>query len=111
MKSYWDGENWLEKESNNHFILFSLNGKLHRSDGPAIINFNKDGSVFNDLYFKNGKLHREDDPAAIEYHNNGSILKQFFYYNGTEFDPNLLPFEMPIDTEEKEFYMNLIYRE
>ena len=43
--------------------VWSLNGKLHREDGPAVewANGRKE-------WFLNGKLHREDGPA-IEYAN------------------------------------------
>ena len=36
-----------------------LNGKLHREDGPAIIEGNRQA------WYLNGKLHREDGPAYI----------------------------------------------
>ena len=38
-----------------------LNGKLHREDGPAVKNKNSDK-----FWFLNGRLHREDGPA-VEY--------------------------------------------
>jgi hypothetical protein len=41
---------------------WSLNGKYHREDGPAIEYPNGDK-----VWFINGKLHREDGPA-VEYH-------------------------------------------
>jgi len=36
-------------------------GKLHRSDGPAVIS--PDGTEF---WYQHGKLHRSDGPASIE---------------------------------------------
>ena|ERR1700691_3109733 len=53
-------------------IIYYLNGKCHREDGPAIIH--PDGSIF---YYLNGKCHREDGPAAIW--NDGTV---FYYLNG-----------------------------
>jgi len=49
-----------------------LNGKLHRTDGPADIR--ADGSQ---CWYLNGKQHREDGPAVIRA--NGS---QFWWLNG-----------------------------
>lgn len=49
-------------------IIFYLeNGKLHRTNGPAIIYKNND--IFSDCigWHNNGKLHRTDGPAIIRY--------------------------------------------
>jgi|ERR1700691_2908374 len=53
-------------------IIYYLNGKWHREDGPAIIWNNSDIE-----YYLNGKLHREDGPAVIW---NDGIQK--YYLNG-----------------------------
>src|SRR6202167_3920000 len=59
-------------EYKNGIIVYYLNGKRHREDGPAFIW--GDGTVF---YYLNGSLHREDGPAIIrrdgtlEYYLNG----------------------------------------
>jgi hypothetical protein len=42
-------------------VKWSLNGKLHREDGPAV-----ECSNGNKLWYINGKLHREDG-SAVEY--------------------------------------------
>src|ERR1700691_1630919 len=47
-------------EYKNGIIVYYLNGKRHREDGPAFIW--GDGTVF---YYLNGSLHREDGPAII----------------------------------------------
>ena len=51
------------KVSDDGKIEFRQNEKLHRLDGPAVINKNGDKS-----WYKNGLLHREDGPA-IEWKN------------------------------------------
>ena len=43
-------------------IAYYLNGKLHRTDGPAVEHANGDK-----YWLLNGKYHREDGPA-VEYH-------------------------------------------
>jgi hypothetical protein len=52
-----------------------LNGKRHRTDGPAV-----EFSEGDNLWFLNDKLHRTDGPA-IE-HNNGN---KWWYLNGTHY--------------------------
>ena len=37
-------------------------------------------------YYINGKLHREDGPAWIEWDKNGNIIKQEYYLNGLKVD-------------------------
>ena len=51
-----------------------LNGKYHRTDGPAIEYINGDKH-----WFLNGKRHRTDGPA-IEYYNG----TKYWYINGVE---------------------------
>ena len=57
---------------NNHVTRWSLNGKLHRIDGPAIVYANGHHG-----WYLNGKLHREDGPA-IKYADGSKI----WYLNG-----------------------------
>jgi len=50
------------------FIIWRLNDKIHRDEGPAVINGisteNPNGTYH--AYFRNGKLHRDFDSANIE---------------------------------------------
>jgi hypothetical protein len=39
------------------------NGKYHRVDGPAIINYNSKSEIWLEEWFSNGKRHRLDGPA------------------------------------------------
>ena len=41
-------------------IRYKLNGKCHRTDGPAFV-----GSDGTQMWYLNGKRHREDGPAII----------------------------------------------
>ena len=131
MEKYWDGENWLEIFKTNYLIEFYLNGLKHRKDGPSrtwyfeknLIGFkqyhengklhrknapaqfehDENGNIEAEKYYQNGKLHRKDGPANIRYYFNGNIKIKKYYYNNIEFDPNKLSFEMPIDTEKKNY--------
>lgn len=50
------------------WMVFKPNGEiLHRLDGPASTEWDKFGRIVNQNWCINGKLHREDGPALIEY--------------------------------------------
>ena len=134
-EKYWDGQNWLIVKKNNFSISYYFNGDYHRNDGPANIFYFDNKNVSSKYYYKDGKLHRENGPAIIHYFSNGSILcKKYlfnekrhrkngpalfeyykngsikikeYWFNNNKFDPENLPFELPIDTEEKIFMFNL----
>ena len=136
---YWDGENWLKTALVFGIRIYHLNNMRHRKDGPAFINYiNKnfisleeyryydflhrengpalswyyeDGSISMKEYYLNGKRHRKDGPAAVIYHIDGLIKDEEYWFNDIKFDPDDLSFELPIDTEEKQFLFNLKYGE
>ena len=136
---YWDGENWLEVLKDDEFIEYYFGEKKHRKDGPAFLSYHPNGNIetmiywFNDEihnknepallsyyangnirskeYYFNGELHRKDGPARIIFYENGKIFIEDYYYNNIKFDPKDLPFELPIDTEEKKLFMKLKYGE
>jgi hypothetical protein len=43
----------------NGMIIYTLNGKVHRTDGPAII------TSWSQEWFQNGIVHRDDGPAMM----------------------------------------------
>jgi hypothetical protein len=57
-------------------------GSLHREDGPAQINYYRDGSIEWEEFHIAGKIHRKSGPAQICYHPDGSIDWVFFYVSG-----------------------------
>jgi hypothetical protein len=67
-------------------------GKSHREDGPAIIWYNSDGSIFEEGFYLNDVSHRESGPAIISYHPDGSILEEDFYLNGKHLGTNNIGF-------------------
>ena len=105
---YWDGKNWLILTEDNYLIIYYLHGEKHREDGPAEIwYYYDDGSIESEEYYFNDKLHRKDGPAVVIYHMDGSIKDKEYWFNNIKFDPEKLPFEMPIDSEEKKLYLEL----
>jgi hypothetical protein len=70
------------------------NGRLHRTDGPAIEYANG-----TKLWHQNGHLHRTDGPA-IEYV--GGI--RGWWLHGTEYDPDgPTPVVLAVDTEDTHY--------
>ena len=72
---------------------FYWNGRLHREDGPAKVEYNIDGTVMLDeMYYRHGLLHRDpkQGPAWIERSGDGSIMISAGYYlNGKPYrDPS-----------------------
>ena len=65
---------------------YTKNGKLHREDGPALIQHRifPDNSIglVNKTYYKEGKLHREDGPAYQDWFlcSNGKKIKEQRWY-------------------------------
>lgn len=66
-------------QSYNHIQeIYTLNGKIHRENNPAYINYNKD-KIIEFAYFKNGKLHNEDGPATMGHKIKGEQLFSYWY--------------------------------
>lgn len=51
---------------------------LHRTDGPAVINYNIDGSIYKEFWLRDNSWHREDGPAFIVYENNKIIFQEYY---------------------------------
>ena len=73
-----------------HYECWYRNGKLHRTDGPAIIFYRKDGkTVFFKDWFVDDKLHRTDGPAYITYCEDGKTVRsEKWCINGNEIKVN-----------------------
>ena len=67
---------------------------IHRIDSPAMIWYDKDGSVWREYYYINDKCHRIDGPAIIWYDKDGSVRREYYYINNKPYN--------------KEDYYNLI---
>ena len=61
---------------------YYVDGKLHRTDGPAEILCDDSGIKEYERYYIDGKLHRTDGPADIRYFDNGFIKIEKYYVNG-----------------------------
>ena len=59
--------NWINKRYTN--------GKLDRQDGPASIEYDRDGKIWEEVWY------RQDGPTVIRYLD-GEIIKEEWYRNG-----------------------------
>ena len=64
-------------------IFHNDNHQYHRLDGPAVIIYNKEGTIIQELWFKDGLQHRVDGPASINYISN----TKSYYLNGIFYEP------------------------
>ena len=55
---------------------------LHRDDGPASVECNKQGKPVKEMWYSYGQLHRIGGPAVIKYDDNGKVIYQRFYVDG-----------------------------
>lgn len=60
------------------------NGKQHCRDRPAIVNYYEDGTVEYEGWYRDDKLHREDGPAVTACHRDGSVKYQEWWLNGKQ---------------------------
>lgn len=113
--------------------MYLLKNKIHRTDGPAKILYNPDGSLCieeywqNDYRYNNGPLrieyengikkieawivdpffyHRTDGPAYIEYDTNGSVVSEKYYLHNELYDGKNEKFLK----EAKRLEISLIYK-
>ena len=63
---------------------WSVDGKLHREDGPALIEYYENGTIEKEEWYINGECHRLDGPAVVNYDEDGCVDTEEFYFDGTE---------------------------
>jgi antitoxin component YwqK of YwqJK toxin-antitoxin module len=73
-----DGPACIEWYKNGQKKLekWKINGILHRVDGPAYTVWHENGKKKLEEWCLNGKLHKLDGPAWIEWYENGNKKKQ-----------------------------------
>ncbi len=54
-------------------IIYLKNGKFHRENKPAQVEYYLNGNIKSENYYINGGYYREDGPAIKEYYENGDI--------------------------------------
>ena len=75
--------NYNQVKITDYNIIYYLDNKAHRTDGPAYIcYYYNTGQVEIECYCINGKRHRTDGPAFIGYKLDGIIHSKLYYLNG-----------------------------
>jgi len=68
-------------------------GKIHKDDGPAVIEYDPEGNILLEYWYKNGnklseywykdgKMHKDDGPAKKMYNAAGALTGEQWYKNG-----------------------------
>jgi antitoxin component YwqK of YwqJK toxin-antitoxin module len=65
-----------------YFEEYSLNGKYHRLDGPAFIEYYKSGNIYMEQYYLNGEFHCVNGPAIVCYKENGRFSSRKYFLFG-----------------------------
>lgn len=70
-------------------VVYTKNGVIHRTDGPAMISYYEDGLLKSKKYMVNGKLHRDRGPAWVKVERRGFVItkKELYYRNNEIVDP------------------------
>mgnify|MGYP001469735970 CR=1 FL=1 len=71
----------LRKEGQLRWVMYYLNGRLHRKGGPAFVYYRPDGVLQRAYYYRWSRLHRDDGPATVTRLLSGAIVHEF-YLNG-----------------------------
>jgi len=101
--------NYNEVVIQDRIIYYFRDGISHRTDGPALICFNKDGTVSSEYYRLNSVNHRTDGPAVIHYYLNRFISSEFYYLNGKYHrtdGPACIYYRSNGDIETKYYYLH-----
>ncbi len=80
MKTEFGEWNIFKKEGKIITKTYRLpNGMKHREDGPAFIQYYKNGNKKEEQWWKDNKRHREDGSARIIYYENGNKWREEWY--------------------------------
>ncbi len=70
------------KNGQIQYEVWCLNNQLHRTDGPALVRYHENGQIQYEVWYLNNQLHRTDGPAEVEYRENGQVQFESWYLNG-----------------------------
>lgn len=62
--------------------VYYKNNKIHRDNGPSIIEYYDNGNKEREYYYKDGKQHNDKGPGFISYREDGSIKNKTYWLNG-----------------------------
>jgi hypothetical protein len=78
MEDYNEHKVYRNRDGILIYELFTLNGKWHRTSGPAYIEYYRNGNIWYQQYFLNNNHHRVDGPDYTEYNMGREIVYQSY---------------------------------
>jgi len=72
---------YYENGQKKYESWYSLNGKKHREDGPAVQTWYENGQKWFERWYLNDKRHREDGPASQSWYKNGQKRYEYWVLN------------------------------
>lgn len=74
---------------------YRVDGHLHREDGPAMVHYERDGSIEAEFWFYQGKRHCSTGPAHTAYPCGTQGIIISYWKHGKRLDPNMFDGIMP----------------
>ncbi len=63
-------------------ILYKVNGRMHRDNGPAYQVWNDAGVLIREKWYQNGRWHRDNGPAYQQWNDAGELIVEEWHQNG-----------------------------
>lgn len=91
-------------KARNEYYYLPDNKTLHREDGPAVVYFDRYGSVQKEMWWHNNKLHRVGGPAVY-----GPYMLDMYFINGIQYQKEQYEeyFRNTGDLEQQELLVDL----
>ena len=82
--NYSSGELFIHE----YYVVKKLTQLIHNPNGPASTMYYCNGSIKFQSYCNYNKLHRTDGPARIWFNKDGSVFKKDYWVNGFKIEVN-----------------------
>jgi ankyrin repeat protein len=88
----------IEKNQKGDVILheYTTDDVYDRTDGPAYIKYDNKGNIVKQMFYKSGKLHNSNGPAVIDF--TGKVKKEEYWLNGVKFLKDEYTAQKPIQS-------------
>ncbi len=65
------------------YFMYKKNGLLHKTNGPALVQYCENKNIRSIMWYTNNIIHRDDGPAEIQYYVNGNLSTVKWINNGS----------------------------
>lgn len=88
----------IEKNQKGDVILheYTTDDVYDRTDSPAYIKYDNKGNIVKQMFYKSGKLHNSNGPAVIDF--TGKLKKEEYWLNGVKFLKDDYTAQQPIQS-------------